>query len=44
MNTSDIVKRILNLKKMSVELKQTTDNKSEIDLKTVKSIIKTGKN
>ena len=44
MDTADVVKRILNLKKMSVELKESTENKESMDLNFVKGIIKSGKN
>ena len=39
MDSSDIVNRIMNLKKMSVELKESTENKDGVDLHLIKSIM-----
>ena len=43
MDTTDIVKRILNLKKMSVELKETTSQNSSMDVSFMKNILTNSK-
>ena len=43
MNTSEIVKRIMELKKVSVELKQNTEEKKSMDSNLLRGILEMGK-
>lgn len=43
MNSSEIVKRIMELKKVSVELKQTTEEKKNLDSNLLRGILEMGK-